>query len=105
MWNVYNRNTDTRTNNHVEGFHQRWNNTIGRAHPPLWFFLQRMKDEQKTVEQTLASVARGDPPPPRRRKWRELERRITRLRQEYVDGRRSLDRCWCAVVHAIKTFV
>ncbi|CAH1267096.1 TBCK [Branchiostoma lanceolatum] len=29
----------------LERFHQRWNNIIGRAHPPLWFFLRRMKDD------------------------------------------------------------
>ncbi|KAI8495100.1 hypothetical protein Bbelb_270860 [Branchiostoma belcheri] len=65
-WNVFERNNDTRTNNHVEGFHQRWNSTIGRAHPSLWLFLRKMKDEEKLTKVKIAGADRGDPPPPGR---------------------------------------
>ncbi|XP_002739538.2 uncharacterized protein LOC100377344 [Saccoglossus kowalevskii] len=58
LWNVFNRDQDTRTDNHVEGFHTRWNNNVGRVHPSLWFFIRKMKDEQRLVEMTLAGIAR-----------------------------------------------
>ncbi|XP_071840820.1 uncharacterized protein [Apostichopus japonicus] len=103
LWNVFHRDNDTRTNNHVEGFHQRWNNIIGRAHPSLWLFLRKMKDEQHLLEITVASAGRGEAPPHRRRKWRTLQQRITRLRDEYLSGKRTLQRYWNAVVFYLNT--
>ncbi|CAH1242294.1 Hypp6547 [Branchiostoma lanceolatum] len=43
------------------GFHQRWNNIIGRRHPVLWHFMRKMKDEQRLVEVKLASARRDFP--------------------------------------------
>ena len=47
LWNVYTRDSDTRTNNHVEGFHHKWNKAIGRNHPSVWLFIRKLKDEQR----------------------------------------------------------
>eukprot|EP00058_Branchiostoma_floridae_P000330 XP_002585818.1 hypothetical protein BRAFLDRAFT_111073 [Branchiostoma floridae] len=55
MWNVYVRDQDPRTNNHVE-----------------------------------AAINRGDPRPRRKRKWRDRQARITRLREQYDNGQRTL---------------
>ncbi|KAK3102567.1 hypothetical protein FSP39_012239 [Pinctada imbricata] len=46
-WNVYNRDMDNRTNNHVESFNKRWNATVGRVHPNIWYFLRKLRTEEK----------------------------------------------------------
>lgn len=62
-----------------------------------------MKDKQRLLEVTVAEVRRGEAPPPRRRKWRVLQERIARLREEYNNGDRTLRRYWNAVVYLIKS--
>ena len=78
---------------------------IGRAHKSLWNFIRKMKDEQRKVELSISAVRRGEALPPRRRKWREFEKRFRHLKRDYVEGTRSLRRYWKAVVYLIKTFV
>ena len=89
----------------VSGFHMRWNAAVGRHHPSLWHFLRKLKDQQKKTELQIAAVIRGDPRPAKRRKWRNLEKRITRLKEEYNRGARTLDQYWDAVVYCITNFV
>ncbi|CAL8370015.1 unnamed protein product [Gadus morhua 'NCC'] len=55
------------------------------------------KDQHQLAEQKLERADRADPPPIRRRKWRELEARLQRLREHYIAGRRDLASFWKAV--------
>jgi len=71
----------------------------------LWYFLRKLKDEQRLLNVSSAAARRGEAPLPKRRKWRELERRIERLKAEYNNGDRDLLNYWNAVTHAIKTYV
>jgi DNA-binding ferritin-like protein (Dps family) len=64
-----------------------------------------MKDEQRLLEISAAAARRGDAPHARRRKWREMETRLMRLKREYNQGHRDLTEYWEAVVHLIKNFV
>ena len=73
------------------------NDTVVVKHPSLWIFLRHLKDRQAIVEATLDGAQRGDTPPPRRRKWRNLERRLQRLKDEYTNGDRDLNSYWDAV--------
>ena len=99
LCNVHNRENDTRTNNYAEGFHNKWNNLIARHHPNLWFFVRALKDEQKTTEVGSAAAYRGDAPPIKRLKWRNLERRRRRLKEQYLSGSRTLKDYWGAIGH------
>uniref|UniRef100_A0AAV2J3Z3 MULE transposase domain-containing protein n=1 Tax=Knipowitschia caucasica TaxID=637954 RepID=A0AAV2J3Z3_KNICA len=76
LWNVFDREMDTRTNNHVESYHKTLNDTIGVRHPSLWTFIRCLKDRQTVVEQTIDGAERGELAPARRRKWRVLEERL-----------------------------
>ena len=91
LWNVHTRNNDTRTNNHVEAFHHKCNKAVGRAHPSIWLFIRKLKDEQQMAENTASAADRGEPKPKKRKKWRELYKRIRLLKSEYEHGSRSLD--------------
>ena len=42
--------------------------------------------------------------PKKRKKWRELDKRIRLLKSEYEHGNRSLDDYWDAMAHVVKQF-
>jgi hypothetical protein len=58
-----------------------------------------LKDEQGNIESSVDAVNRGDTPPTTRRKWRDLDHRLIRLKQEYRNGVRNLEEYWDAVCH------
>ena len=74
------------------GYHRMWNNTVSVRHPLLWTFIRCLKDQQSSLETSIDAVNRGDAAPKRKRKWRNLEARLLRLKEEYVNGR-SLQLC------------
>jgi hypothetical protein len=51
-----------------------------------------MKDEQRETDVSGAAALRGNPPKPRRRKYRVMEERIVRLKEEYRNGRRNVQK-------------
>ncbi|KAL5016035.1 hypothetical protein ScPMuIL_005624 [Solemya velum] len=65
-------------------FNSRWDQTVAVRHPSLWTFLRHQKDSQANVEVKGDAVDRGDLPPPRERKWRQLEARIQRLKRQII---------------------
>ena len=84
MWNVYHSNI--RTNNQVESWHSRLNRTVGLTHPNIYRLLDTLRREQTLTELTLQRARRGVSPPRRRRKYRDLDRRLDRLRDAYQQG-------------------
>ncbi|KAL8568189.1 hypothetical protein ACOMHN_027712 [Nucella lapillus] len=105
VWNVFQRNMDQRTNNNVESYHRTLNDAIRTRHPNFWSFIRQLKDHQTLIEEAIFRDERKDAPPPRRRKWRELEERLFRLRQQYNGGERDIQSYWGAVSHCTVNFV
>jgi hypothetical protein len=56
-WNVYGE--DMRTNNHCEGWHNRFNGVLRQHHPNIWLILRCIQEEQATVEVTRQQLAAG----------------------------------------------
>ena len=89
----------------ASGFHQRWNTSVGRQHPSLWLFLRKLKDQERLVKISVVAARRGlPPPPPRKRKWRELEHRIHRLKEDYNQGILRLNEFWNAMANIVRHF-
>jgi len=72
------------------GLHNRWNRTVGIRHPNLWIFIRKMKDEERQSRFLIRAADRGDQPPTRKRKFRNLETRIRLLKQDYAVGNKML---------------
>ena len=101
---VYNRHMDFRTNNYVESFHNRWNKAVSIRHPSLWNLLRVLKDQLVVTEEKKKGMLNGNPPPPRKLKWRRLEERIVQLKREYGNGQRNLTNYWNAICHCTAQF-
>ncbi|KAJ8360335.1 hypothetical protein SKAU_G00168600 [Synaphobranchus kaupii] len=97
LWNVFERGMDQRTNNHIESYHRTLNDAVQVRHPSLWLFIRRLKDRQTLTEERTTMAERGEAPPPRRRKWRDLETQLLRLKGQYNDGNRNIESYWRAV--------
>jgi hypothetical protein len=52
-----------RTTNHVEAWHRRWDNLIGRAHIGLYSMIREIKKEQATSEAEVENTIRGEQRP------------------------------------------
>jgi hypothetical protein len=84
MWNVYAENT--RTNNAVEGWHNRLNRAVRRHHPNVLDLVEVLREEQAAIDTTVEAARQGVPPPRRRRKYREIDERLQNLRADFTDG-------------------
>ena len=66
------------TNNSAEAYHRRINSIFQCAHPTLWFFLQKLIDEENVVHADMVQIDAGEPP--KKKKLNErLEKHLLNL--------------------------
>ncbi|XP_072177746.1 uncharacterized protein [Diadema setosum] len=87
MWNVHEATLEgsSRTNNHVEGWHRRFQVGVGADHQTFWKFLEKVKQEQSLQEMTIVQAQAGAPAPARRREYEQINRRLVRLVEGYAN--------------------
>ena len=99
MWNV-----DTiRMNKAIEGWHHILNCDIGRSHPNIHKLVDVLRKEQASTETTIQQALLGVAPPPRRRRYRELDCRLQRVRLSYELGVYTTEAYMTAIQHIITT--
>ena len=89
VWNVF-ETTGPRTNNHLEGWHNRLKIIVGKPHPNVYEIVEVFQKEQLSVEVSLAQLAVRVRPPRRAKKTIEKERKLTELKQRFQDQAISL---------------
>jgi hypothetical protein len=65
-----------RTQNMVEGWHNRWNTLIGRAHVGFYTIIEEMRKEQHQTDFQIENIIRGEPRPSQHRNYINRENRI-----------------------------
>ncbi|KAL8598717.1 hypothetical protein ACOMHN_033281 [Nucella lapillus] len=85
-------------------YHRAFGEMVQVRHTSLWTYIWHLKDQQARAEQQMTAAANGEAPPSRRRKWRQLEQRIVRLKNQFINGNRNLKEYWSAVAHCICHF-
>ncbi|CAB4418896.1 unnamed protein product [Rhizophagus irregularis] len=78
LWSVHEliENGYPRTQNMVEGWHQRWSTIIGRSHIGLYSIIDEMRKEQCQTELQIESILRGEARPYQRKHIVERENRL-----------------------------
>ena len=98
LWNVFDRGMSTRTNNCVESYHSRWNESVCVRHPSLWILIRKLQDQQVLSRNSLLRSNNGYPPVSRRRKWVRLEASINRKKARLLNGQyQNVLQYWSAV--------
>jgi hypothetical protein len=104
MWNVY--RCDIRTNNHLEGWHRRFNGIVGKYHANLWQFVKCLRDEQDATDLAEQQFAAGfQIARPTSRIYRDVQNRIERLTQRYTNGEANAVQFLEGVAHCIGTYL
>ncbi len=60
MWNVY-QAKGPRTNNHLEGWHNRLNKIVGKPHPNLFQLIRTFQQEEASTHMTIMQLATEAP--------------------------------------------
>lgn len=89
MWNHF-RTSGPRTTNHLEGWHNKLNRLIQKAHPNVFQFLSVIQTEQAANEIKMLQLEGGIAPPQKRRKYRNVDHRLSTLKEQLTDGRKTV---------------
>ncbi|KRZ01821.1 hypothetical protein T11_5945 [Trichinella zimbabwensis] len=93
LWNVHNVNI--RTNNHLEGWHNRLNRKAGKIHNGLYELLQILIAEQGVTDTLIRQVLSGNATVGDLRRvnrvYVEKQQRVEQYTGEYINGSRTLE--------------
>jgi len=86
-WNMFHRTHEEmpRTNNHIEGWHRRFQTLCSSSHPTLWKFLELLKREQSINRIEILQAQGGHPPPAQRRRYVDCNQRILAIVDDYAN--------------------
>ena len=85
MWNVY--GADLRTNNHCEGWHVRFSNSIGRHPLNIYQVVKAMQDEQSSMQIMQQQIIAGRIARRVDNRYIRLEKRLKCLKERCDSGR------------------
>ncbi|KAL3124541.1 hypothetical protein niasHT_000827 [Heterodera trifolii] len=67
----------------VNGIKRRLQLAIGHGHPPIWKFINILREHQKIIDVDFEHFLAGNAPPPKATRYREADRRILRILERY----------------------
>ena len=85
MWNMFHRTHEElpRTNNHIEGWHRKFQSICMCYHPTFWKFINLLKKEQTLNRVDMVQAEAGHPPPAQRRRYVDCNQRIIAIVDDY----------------------
>ncbi|KRX36271.1 hypothetical protein T05_11328 [Trichinella murrelli] len=93
LWNVHNVNI--RTNNHLEGWHNRLNRKAGKSHNGFYELLELLIAEQGVMDTLIQQALPGNMTVGDLRRvskvYAEKQRQVAQYTGEYTNGRRTLE--------------
>ena len=95
---------DIRTNNNLEGWHNRFKNAIGKHHSNIWEFLLAIQTEQASTEVQIYQMGAGMNVGRRNAKYARVTRNIRNLRRRYANGQLNTARFIRGISHNLKSY-
>ena len=85
VWNMNIRVRDNlpRTNNNVEGWHNRFSKSFRHHHANIWKFIDGVKGDSALNHMAMIQQVAGGPNPPQRPLYRAVKQRIQKIVAEY----------------------
>ncbi|XP_067648894.1 uncharacterized protein [Haliotis asinina] len=78
-------NQGHRTNNHLEGWHNKIKKLLKKSHPNIFEVIQLFQREQSLTEVTILRLSHQPKEPSRRRRYRAIDARIASLKQKLLN--------------------
>ena len=88
-----------RTNNHVEGWHNR---LAGKSHPNIYEVVDSFKTEQAATEVTLRQLEAGGVLAQTRKAYRTKEKRLKTIQQKFTNDKYSLEQYVTALSYCVR---
>ena len=90
LWNINSRVTRglPRTTNSVEGWHNKFNRSLGVTHPSIWKFIEVLQNDSAANHLSIAQQTAGQAVPPQKRKYRVIDQQIADIVGDY--GNRNI---------------
>lgn len=101
LWN-HHETDGPRTNNHLEGFHNRLNRTLPHSHPNIFRFIEVIKKIECSEKAKVAQLNFGAAPPKKKRVYKEIEHRVIRLKSQLTEGTKTTLQFLDAIGHLLK---
>ncbi|CAF1928809.1 unnamed protein product, partial [Rotaria magnacalcarata] len=89
MWSVH--GYQHRTNNNCEGFHNRLNQRILKAHPNIWAFIKCIQNEENRFRHLLLQMNAGAQARKKTAGTSFIQKRIDTLNERYKNGEIDVD--------------
>lgn len=74
-----------RTNNAIEGWHNKMVHFIGGKNPNIWNFLDKLKNSQSNTESIINDIMVGVPPRQKKKNYRDMDKKLYHLVNNYAD--------------------
>ena len=85
LWNIISSDASSpRTNNHLEGWHNKLKRIARKAHPNMFELVKIFKQEQSSTEVSIAQLEAGSQPPKRAKKSVEKDNKIGELKVDLI---------------------
>ena len=85
MWNVH--KMDVHTNNHLEGWHFRFQSIDSKRRPNIWRLILALQHEQTACEVEMIQASAGQVVRKRNRRYIKIDKRLKRLLRQFLLGR------------------
>lgn len=89
QWN-HHQNTGARTNNLKEAWHRKINNTLGKAHPNIYTFIDVIKQDEDMTGAALLQMSSGGQTRKRHKKWEKKDEGIRKLEDRLANRQLNL---------------
>ena len=90
MWNYFSYD-GPRTNNRLEGWHSKLKKIAKKPHPNIFELIDVFKREQAANKVTIIQLATSANPPPRKRKYRAIDARLSNLKERMNGGQVTIN--------------
>ena len=94
FWNVFDRPVTIRTTNQCENWNRGWNSDVRTTTPNFWKVLKKLGEQELSSRLDIRRISRGEPPRLKSKKYRNLDNKIVRLKNSYLDGNICLVTYW-----------
>ena len=92
IWNVFSTDASSpRTNNHLEGWHNKLKQIARKAHPNVFELVEIFKQEQSDTEVSIAQLDTGSQPPKRAKKSVDKDKKIGELKSRFSQNEITLE--------------